>query len=142
MTAKRKAVFLDVATLGPGIDTSKLDELVDVSYHPYSAPDEVAQRIADAAIVLVNKAPIDADAIARAARLELIVVSATGTDNVAMDAARAAGVGVANIRDYCTASLAQHAFALILALTQHVGRYHELVRSGAWQKSKSFALFD
>lgn len=142
MASKPRAVFLDAATLGPGVDTRALDALVDTTYHPYSAPEEVPERLAGAAIAIVNKAQIGADSIAAARDLRLIVLAATGADNVATAAAQAAGVGVANIRDYCSTSLAQHVFALILSLTHHVGRYHELVRGGAWQESRSFALFD
>ncbi|HEY8520246.1 MAG TPA: D-2-hydroxyacid dehydrogenase [Gammaproteobacteria bacterium] len=142
MATRPKTVFLDAATLGPGIDTGKLDALVDAEYYPYSTPAEVAERIRDCKIAITNKAPISGDAIAGAPDLELIVVSATGTDNVATAVARERGVAVANIRDYCSTSVVQHVFALVLGLTQHVGRYHALVVGGEWTRSRSFALFD
>lgn len=142
MSAKLRAAFLDFATLGPGVDTSALDDLLDVVYYPYSAGDEVAERVRDCEVVLVNKAAVTAESIAGAGKLRLIALSATGTDNVDIDAARRRGVAVANIRDYCSTSLAQHVFALILNLTQRIGDYDTLVRSGAWQASRSFALFD
>lgn len=135
-------MFLDAATLGPGVDTAGLDALVEATYYPYSTPEEVRERLAGAEIAIVNKAQVSAEAIAGAAELKLIVLSATGSDNVATAAAEAGGVGVANIRDYCSTSLAQHVLALTLCLTHHIGRYHELVRSGAWGQSRSFALFD
>jgi len=128
--------------MGPDVDTSSLERLVDARYHPYSDAEEVAERIADCDIALVNKTRLDRAAIAAAKNLKLIVLSATGTDNVDTVAAREHGVAVANIRDYCSTALGQHVCALILELTQHVGRYDALVRSGAWQRSKSFALFD
>ena len=139
MPARLKGVFLDFATLGPGVDTGVLDALLDVEYHAYSSSDEVPERIRGSDVVIVNKARISADAIAGAERLKL---SATGTDNVDTAAARARGVAVANTRDYCSTSLVQHVFALVLNLTQQIGRYDALVRSGAWQSSRSFALFD
>jgi len=142
MTSKPKAVFLDAATLGPGVDTGKLEALVETVYYPYSTADEVRERLRGAEIAIVNKATVSAEAIEAADALRLIVLSATGSDNVALQAAEAAGVGVANIRDYCSTSLAQHVLALILNLTHHINGYHELVRTGAWQRSRSFALFD
>jgi glycerate dehydrogenase len=142
MNGKPKAVFLDFATLGPGIDTSRLDRLADTTYHAHSTADQVGERLEGQAIAIVNKASITAEAIAASTALELIVLSATGTDNVATAVARERGIAVTNTRDYCSASLAQHAFALILGLTQQIARYDRLVRSGAWQRSQSFALFD
>lgn len=128
--------------MGPDVETSALEQLVHANYFPFSDPEDIPERIAQAEIVLVNKARLNRAMIVGARQLRLIVLSATGTDNVDVAAAREHGVAVANIRDYCSTALAQHVCALILALTQHVGRYDALVKSGAWQQSKSFALFD
>jgi glycerate dehydrogenase len=142
MNSKPTAAFLDFATMGPDVETSALEQLVHANYFPFSDPEDIPERIAQAEIVLVNKARLNRAMIVGARQLRLIVLSATGTDNVDVAAAREHGVAVANIRDYCSTALAQHVCALILALTQHVGRYDALVKSGAWQQSKSFALFD
>jgi glycerate dehydrogenase len=142
MSTKPKAAFLDFATLGPGVDTSGLDRLLDVTYHPFSSADEVAYRITGCDVVIVNKARVSGAAIAAADRLRLVVLTGTGTDNVDTAAARERGVAVANTRDYCSTSVVQHVFALILNLTQQIGAYDALVRSGAWQASRGFALFD
>lgn len=142
MTAKLRAAFLDFATMGPGIDTRSLDDLVDIDYYPNSAPNEIVQRLAGRDVAIVNKAKLSAEIIAGLPELRLIALSATGTDNVDIDAARRHGVAVANIRGYCSASVAQHVFALILGLTQQIRLYDGLVRRGAWQSSRTFALFD
>jgi glycerate dehydrogenase len=142
MPAKPKAVFVDFATVGPAIDTRALDDVVDARYYPYSEPDEIAARIGDAAIAIVNKAKIKAATLADCPSLQLIAVLATGTDNVDLAEAKARGIAVTNIRDYCTDAAGQHVFALILGLTQQIAGYHALVQSGAWQASRSFALFD
>ena len=84
----------------------------------------------------------DRTAIAGAARLRLIALSATGTDNIDCRAAEERGVAVANTRGYASAAVAQHVFALVLALTNHVSRYDALVRADAWRLSPGFALFD
>src|SRR5690606_38572006 len=99
-------------------------------------------RLRGRTIAILNKARMDAATIERCSELALIVLAATGTDNVDVAAARAKGIVVANIRDYCTASVVQHVFALILALTQHLARYDTLLREGGWQRSESFALLD
>lgn len=142
MGQKPKAVFLDFATLGPGVDTGVLDRLLDVTYFPYSSEEEIAARLRDCEVAIVNKARLSADALAGAPRLRLIVLSATGTDNVDTAAARSRGIAVANSRGYCTSAVVQHVFALLLCLTQNVIAYDRLSRSGHWSRSRSFALFD
>ena len=74
--------------------------------------------------------------------LRLIVITATGADNVDMAAAAEVGIAVANARDYCSNAVAQHVFALILSLTQQLGPYQDLTRSGYWSRGRSFTLFD
>jgi glycerate dehydrogenase len=142
MGSKPSAVLLDFATLGPNVDTRSLDELVAARYFDYSACEELGERLTGAEIAILNKVKLDRDAIASATDLKLIVLTATGTDNVDCAAAKERGIGVANVRDYCSAAVAQHVFALILGLTHHVGAYDALARSGAWGRSRSFALFD
>ncbi len=137
-----KAAFLDYATLGPGVDTAPLDELIQVAYYEYSGLDEISPRLKHADIGIVNKARIDAETIRANPHLKLIVLAATGSDNVDLVTARERGVAVANIRDYCTPAVVQHVFALILALTRQLNGYQAMVNAGAWQRSKTFALFD
>jgi glycerate dehydrogenase len=142
MSAKPTAAFLDFATLGPNVDTAALDGLVSARYYDGSDVLDVDKRLADCEIAIVNKAQVSGDAIRSSKRLKLITLTATGTDNVDVAAARECGVGVTNVRDYSSTSLSQHVFALVLGLTQQIGGYHALVRSGAWQRGGTFALFD
>lgn len=142
MSQRPKACFLDYGTLGPAIDPARIDALLDVTYYEFSDPAEVSARVGDAEVALLNKARIDRETIMAAPALKLIVLAATGTDNVDSTAARERGIAVANVRDYCSSSLAQHVFALILGLTQNISAYCSLVRDGGWQRGRSFALFD
>ena len=142
MAAKPLAAFLDFATLGPGVNTSALDALVTARYHDGSDLFEVGSRLADCEIAILNKTKISGDVIRASKRLKLITLSATGTDNVDVTTAKQCGVAVANIRDYCSTSLSQHVFALVLGLTQQIAGYSALVRAGAWAQSPTFALFD
>ncbi len=137
-----KATFLDYGTLGPGVDTSPLDDLVEVAYFEYSPPEEIPPRLKRAAIGIVNKARVDAATMDANPDLKLIVLAATGSDNVDLVAAKERGIGVSNIRNYCTPAVVQHAFALILALTRQLSGYQTIVNAGAWQRSNTFALFD
>jgi glycerate dehydrogenase len=142
MTARKRARFLDFATLGPGIDTAALDALADVRYFGATQPDAMAERLEGANIAIVNKARIDASLIRATPTLELIVLAATGSDNVDIAEAERRGIAVANIRSYCTAAVVQHVFAMVLSLTRKLGEYQAAIYDGAWQSSETFALFD
>ncbi len=139
-----QAVFLDFATFGPAdLDASPLTGLLPgIRLHDDSPTATLAERLHDAEVVIVNKVVLDAGVLGFAPRLQLICCAATGTDNVALDAARARGIAVANIRDYCAPSVTQHVFALVLALTQRLREYDDLLASGAWAASRSFCLLD
>lgn len=142
MASKPQAAFLDFATLGPNVDTRALEAIVDVRFFDHSDRDEARPRLADVEIAIVNKGTIDGEAIRASKRLKLIALSGTGSDNVDLAMARQCGVAVVNSRDYCSPALAQHVFALILGLTQQIAGFSALVRRGAWQQSRTFAMFD
>jgi glycerate dehydrogenase len=139
-----RAVFVDFATVSAGdLDTAPLERVLPrVEYFPLTSAAELPQRVREAQIALANKARFDAAVLAGAPRLRLICLCATGTDNVDLAAARARGIAVCNIRAYCTASVVQHVFAMILALTQRLSEYDAAVRAGRWRDSAHFSLFE
>ena len=139
-----KTVFLDFATLGPAqLDTTKLHEQCpELMLHDYTPRELVAERIANAEILMVNKVSIDRQTLLSAPNLKLICLAATGSDNIDLEAAEENDVAVANIRDYCTASVVQHVFALILMLTQNLSSYQNQVLKGEWTRSQSFCLLN
>lgn len=139
-----KAAFLDFDTLGPtDIDITALtDQLPDLKLFPTTAADQLRERIAESEVVIINKVVLGKAELHSARDLKLICLAATGTDNVSISDARDLGIAVCNIRDYCTPSVAQHVFALILALTHHLREYDELMRDEAWAHSPQFCLLD
>ena len=139
-----KTVFLDFASLGPDdLDVSALNTaLADLIVWPESSAPEITERLATAEVAVVNKVRLDAATLRSLPNLKLICLAATGTDNIDLEAAKDLGIAVANIRQYCTPSVVQHVFTLILALTQHLSVYQEAVRTGLWQNSKQFCLLD
>ena len=136
------AVFLDFETLGPAVNPEPLERLAAVEYFQSTETQQLDERLENADIVLANKVPLDEATLRAAPRLKLVVLAATGTDQVSLDTARELGIAVYNIRDYCTASVAQHVFALVLTLTHRPTDYHRRVVEGAWQAGTSFCLFD
>ncbi len=139
-----RGVFLDRDSLDLGdLDLGALEStLPEWQLYPASAPGEIAQRIAEAAVVVTNKAVLDAALLEGAKALRLVCVAATGTNNVDLDAARRLGIPVCNITAYGTPSVAQHVFALILALTTRLLEYDRDVRAGRWQQEELFCFMD
>lgn len=139
-----KAVFLDFDTLGPtDIDIKPLiDQLPGLELFPTTSKDQLAERIADAEFIIINKVALGDAELHSARHLKLICLAATGTDNVSISSARELGIAVCNIRDYCTPSVAQHVFSLILSLTHHIREYEGLIRAKAWTNSPQFCLLD
>ncbi|HOB63314.1 MAG TPA: 2-hydroxyacid dehydrogenase [Candidatus Competibacteraceae bacterium] len=137
-------VFLDRNSLHDhDLDFSELDRLLpDLRYFQATAPHEVAERIAEAEVVISNKVVLDAAALQQAQRLQLICVAATGVNNVDLDAAAQRGITVCNCRGYGTPAVVQHVFALLLELMTQLSAYRQAVRAGRWQRSSQFCLLD
>lgn len=136
-----KAVLLDWATMGPDLDVSELRRLLpELEIYDDTDDDQIAERIAGAEIVLGNKVLISESLFAGAPDMRFIGLTATGTDNVDLDAARRYGVAVANIRAYCSRSVAEHVFACILNLAHSLGPYSKDVRAGEWQEAENFCM--
>ena len=137
-----KAVFLDIQ----GLDDLQLDELKSqfdefVTY-AMTTPNQVAERIAGADVVIVNKVRIEQEHMEAAVTLKLICVTATGTNNVDLAAAEYLKIRVYNCQAYGVPAVVQHTFALILALHTNLLKYDVAVKAGAWQKASQFCLLD
>ncbi|UUD65265.1 2-hydroxyacid dehydrogenase [Pseudomonas seleniipraecipitans] len=138
------AVFLDYRSLDLGdLDMTPLrDQFAELVMHEQSAPEQIIDRLQGASVVISNKAVIDSAVLAACPDLKLVLVAATGTNNVDLDAARAHGVAVCNCQGYGTPSVAQHTLTLLLALATSLPDYQRDIQAGEWQKSPMFCLLD
>lgn len=135
-----KAVLLDADTLGSGVDLSPIRALVsELRVFTRTSPEQLEEHLADAELILTNKVQIPGWAMQGR---KGILVLATGTNNIDMDAARAQGVPVRNVSNYGTHSVAQHTLMLMLALAARLPRYQHDIRGGAWQQSPFFCLLN
>ena len=136
------AVFLDYKTVDANdLDLGSIKKLLpEMVVHSFSNEAEVLERIEGAEVAIANKVVFDAEVFARASKLKLICVTATGTNNIDLEAATRSGVVVCNIRDYCTDSVVQHVLLSILTLMHSFKDYSDSIESGDWQDGKSFSL--
>jgi len=95
-------------------------------------PEELMRSVADADAVITQFAPISAEVIGAMSRARAIVRYGIGVDNVDLDAARARGIPVCNVPDYCIDEVADHTLSFILATTRQVVTNTMRVRSGKW----------
>lgn len=137
-------VFLDLGSIDRGdMDLSRLQEACPRwDLHPATRPEQTAERIAGADLVVTNKVVFGRDLILGARSLRLICVAATGTNNVDLETARESGVAVRNVTGYATPSVVQHVFALMLAHFTRLPAWLASVRAGDWSRSEHFCLLD
>ena len=111
-----KLVVLERNSVGTDIDVSCLEKFGEVTYYPNTVAENTAERVKDADIIVVNKAPLNETTLKDAPNVKLICLFATGFDNVDLAYCKSRGIKVANVVNYCTPAVAQHTLLLALAL--------------------------
>ena len=137
-----KIVFLDRKTIGEDLDLSGFDRFGEVVMYDFSEPGEVPERVKDADIIVLNKTRIDEDTIGEAPKLKLVCVTATGTNNLDKEFLARRGIEWRNVAGYSTETVAQHTFALLFYLLEHLGYYDEYVKSGKYAGDRLFTHFE
>ena len=134
-----RLVILDAYTTNPGdLTWGPVEALADCTIHDRTAPADVLARVGDADAVMLNKAVLDARTIAQAPNLKYVGILATGYNTIDLAAAKQRGLVVANVPGYSTASVAQHAFALLLELTNQIGAHSADARAGGWARNPDY----
>ena len=137
-----KISILDAYTLNPGdLSWTEVEKLGETKIFDRTKPELTIERSIDADILVVNKHVIDHSILEQLPKLKCICVTATGFNNVDIDAAAKRNILVCNVSGYGTASVAQHVFALILELYNQVGKYNESVKKGHWSKAQDFTYY-
>jgi glycerate dehydrogenase len=126
--------------MNPGdLNWNALQQLGETKIYDRSSLEETKKRIADADIVLTNKAVLNKEMIEAAPKLKYIGVMATGYNIVDLTATHTRNIIVSNVPAYSTASVAQLTFAFILEMANHTALYAESVSKGDWTRSKDFS---
>ncbi|SET13887.1 glycerate dehydrogenase [Nitrosomonas marina] len=138
------AVFLDFGSVTRGdMDCTALERAISPwKFHDETDPDQVAERIRNAEVVVCNKFSMTRDIINSAHRLKLICIAATGYNNIDLATAAERNIPVCNVRGYATPAVVQHVFMLMLNLSCNFEPYRQLVNDGRWQTSRHFCPLD
>lgn len=134
-----KIVILDGYTLNPGdLSWDEIRKLGECTVYDRTPPEKILERASKAAAIFTNKVVIGRDIIKQLPDLKFIGVLATGYNVVDLQAAAEAGILVANIPAYSTASVAQMVFSHILNIAQNVSKHAKSVKDGDWTNSIDF----
>lgn len=137
-----KIVLTDAQTvLDNLVNADILKQFGDVEEFGLLRYDEVAEKIADADMVVCNKTLLDKNTLRLAKNLKYIGLFATGYNNIDIDYCKAHNIAVCNAGSYSTNAVAQHTFALILEHFNNTAKYNEYVQDGRWKRSKTFSPF-
>lgn len=136
-------VLLDGYTINPGDLSWKRLELMSDKFTVFdkTPPERVASRIGLCDVLMTSKCQITREIMANAPNLKYIGLTATGYNNVDVNAAADLGIAVTNVPSYATDAVAQHTMALILEITNNVGLHNRSVQEGEWTSSKYFCYW-
>jgi glycerate dehydrogenase len=137
-----KLVVLERDSVGTDIDVSCFEKFGEVTYYPNTVAANAAERVKDADIIIVNKAPMNESTLKDAPNVKLICLFATGFDNVDLEYCKGRGIKVANVVNYCTSAVAQHTLLLAMALSENLAFYDDYVKSGTYSAQERFSNFD
>ncbi|MBR1636089.1 MAG: D-2-hydroxyacid dehydrogenase [Lachnospiraceae bacterium] len=137
-----KIVFLDRKTIGDDIDLSAYEEFGEVVTYDFTTAEEAPERVRDADILIVNKVPMNAGTLKAAEKLRLICVTATGTNNLDKEYLAERGIAWRNVAGYSTECVAQHTFAMLFYLWEHLPYYDAYVKDGRYVGDRVFSHFE
>ena len=138
-----KIVILERNSVGTDVSVEGVSAFGDVTIYGNTVTiEEVRERVWDADIVIANKSPLREETLKGAPNVKLICEFATGYDNCDLKYCSSRGIKVTNVRDYCTAMVAQHTFTMALALSQKLFHYDTYVKSGQYSAQDRFSNFD
>ena len=137
---KKNIVFLDSSTFPSNILFPKLSFNHTWKNYKFTKKAEVKERINKANIVVTNKIELNKSNLKFAKDLELIAITATGTNIIDLDYCKAHNISVCNLRNYASVSVAEHVLTLMLALSKNIKGLERDINKKIWQKRKVFAL--
>lgn len=135
-------VLLDVRTIGEDLDLSPFRQFGGVIKYPFSTPEEACERTKDADVIVTNKVPINEHTTGNATHLKLVCVTGTGTNHLDKDYLHRRQIAWRNVAGYSTQSVAQHTFAMLFYLMEHLRFYDDYVREDRYTSDTSFTHFE
>ncbi|MCD8037806.1 MAG: hydroxyacid dehydrogenase [Lachnospiraceae bacterium] len=137
-----KIAVLEAASLGKSVSLDILSRFGEVVIYQTTTEEEIAGRITDADILVINRLKMNERTLKTAKQLKYITLTATGVDCIDLDYTNSRGIKVANIKGYSTDSVAQHTVSLLLCLADKLSYYDSFVKSGAYSADTTGAYYN
>ncbi len=128
-----KVLLTDYAWNDLDIERSTLGEVdAELIVAPQGDLATLTALAADADAIMTNWAKVPAEVIGAAPRCQIVARLGIGLDNIDVAYATSHGIVVTNVPDYCLIEVAEHALALLLALSRKVAFYHHETQTGRY----------
>ena len=128
-----KAVRTDSELECPGVDAGLLARGIDLVTLPDGVPEaDFCRAVADADLLLMCYTPVTARVIESAPKLKGIVKYGVGIDAIDIPAAIRRGIPVVNVPEYAEETVAEGAFALMVALAKRLPEISRVVQEKGW----------
>lgn len=137
-----KIVFLDSTAVPPHLPIPRPDFAHEWIEYEYTAPEQTVERMKDADIAVTSKVIFSREVMRQLPKLKLIAVTATGTNNIDLIAAKELGIAVKNVTGYSSVTVPEHVIGFIFAFKHSLMGWHKDQLEGRWGQSKQFCYFD
>ncbi|PKM94249.1 MAG: hydroxyacid dehydrogenase [Firmicutes bacterium HGW-Firmicutes-1] len=136
-----KIVILDANSLGGDLDLSVFEAFGELNIYGFTDKNEVIERIQDVDVIITNKVQLNETNLKFAAKLKLICITGTGTNNIDKSYAVKNNMTVCNVVDYSTESVAQHTFATLFYLYESLAFYDHYIKEGLYINDDKYRHF-
>lgn len=138
---KSPIIFLDAGTMSlKNLNLSKLKSCGKIIFYPKTSSREIVSRCKNSEIVITNKNIFNRETIRSLPKLKLIAVSATGYNNIDIQAAKEREILVSNVKGYSTSTVVEHTFLFLLAFSHRLIEHQEASMKGEWSRSPAYTL--
>lgn len=137
-----KIVALELMSIGDDVDISKFEQFGEFIRYEFTTKEQIVERAKDADVIIVNKLPINESTISELNNLKLVLITATGTDNIDISYCASRGIEVRNAKGYSTTTVVQHTFAALFYVYEKLRFYDDYVKTGEYAKCPIFCNFD
>ena len=135
-------VFLDSTAIPKHIPIPRPSFPHNWVEYEYTSAEQTIERAKDADIIITSKVILSREVLQQLPKLKLIAITATGTNNVDLDAAKELGVTVKNVTGYSATTVPEHVLGMIFALKHSLAGWQRDQITGKWTESKQFCYFD
>lgn len=136
-----KIVLLEKECLGDDVCFEQLNQYGEVISYPVTSYERIGERLKEADIAIINRCRMEKETIEQCKQLKLICITGTGTDMVDLPYVKSRGIVTSNVRGYSTQSVAQHTFAMLFYLLEHLRFYDDFVKEGkyVWEVKQEYS---